>query len=108
LITTTVKSPVTPERRHHSAFTAFKKVADRRGARCAVTSNARCKNDVKTLCNRLERHAAAFILNMLKSNARGFAFAQHVRQRGSSIALWARRVHAAKTPCKSCIWILRF
>jgi len=34
------KSPVTPERRPHSVSTAFKNVADRRGARRAVVSNA--------------------------------------------------------------------
>jgi len=28
----------------------------------------RCRNAVKTLCTRLERHVAAFILNMLKTN----------------------------------------
>ena len=50
--------------RPHSVSTAFKTVADHQGALCAVTSNA-----VKTLCNRLEHHAAAFILNMLKTNA---------------------------------------
>jgi len=42
----------------------FKKNADRRGARCANASNA-----METLCNHLERRAAAFILNMLKTNA---------------------------------------
>jgi len=30
---------------------------------------ANASNAVETLCNRLERHAAAFILSMLKTNA---------------------------------------
>jgi len=60
----TRQSPVTPEWRPYSVHTAFKNIAERRGARCANASNA-----VKTLCNRLERHAAAFILSMLKTNA---------------------------------------
>jgi len=46
--------------RSHSVL----KIAERRGARCVNASNA-----VQTLCNRLERHAAAFILDMLKTNA---------------------------------------
>jgi len=33
-----------------------------------MQSPATCGNAVKTLCNCLERHAAAFILNMLKTN----------------------------------------
>ena len=58
------KSPVTPEARPHSVSTASKTVADRRGASCAVANNV-----VETLCNRIERHAAAFVLHMLKTNA---------------------------------------
>jgi len=34
------------------------------GVRCANASNA-----VETLCNRLKRHATAFILSMLKTKA---------------------------------------
>jgi len=49
-------------------LTAFKKIADHRGARCANASNA-VETLWKTLCNLLERHAAAFILSMLKTNA---------------------------------------
>ena len=49
------KNPVTPEWRPYSVHTAFKKIAERRGSRCA--------NAVETLCNRLERPAAAFILS---------------------------------------------
>ena len=37
--------------------------------RCANASNA-----VETLCNHLERHAAAFILSMLKTNAAAWRF----------------------------------
>jgi len=44
-------------------------MAERRGARYANASNA-----VQTLCNRLERHAAAFVLNMLKTNAAVWRF----------------------------------
>ena len=34
------KTPVTPEWRPYSVPTAFKKIAERRGARCANASNA--------------------------------------------------------------------
>jgi len=51
--------------RSHSVL----KKAERRGARCANASNA-----VQTLCNRLERHAAAFILSMIKTNAAAWRF----------------------------------
>jgi len=40
--------------------------AERQGARCA--------NAVETLCNRLKRHAVAFILSMLKTNAAAWRF----------------------------------
>jgi len=46
--------------------TAFKNIAERRGARCA--------NAVETLRSRLERHAAAFTLSMLKTNAAAWRF----------------------------------
>ena len=36
----TPKTPVTPEWRPNSVPTAFKKIAERRGARCANASNA--------------------------------------------------------------------
>jgi len=55
--------------RPYSVHTAFKKIAERRGARFANASNA-----VKTLCNRLERRAAAFTLSMLKTNAAAWRF----------------------------------
>jgi len=63
------KTPVTPEWRPYSVHTAFKIIAERRGARCANASNA-----VQTLCNRLERHVASFILSMLKTNAAASRF----------------------------------
>jgi len=47
----------------------FKKIAECRGARCANAYNA-----VQTLCNRLESHAVAFILSMLKTNAAAWCF----------------------------------
>jgi len=46
--------------RSHNAL----KIADRLSSRCAVASNA-----VYALLHRLERHAAAIILNMHKDNA---------------------------------------
>jgi len=49
-----------------TAFTQRLKNAERRGARCA--------NAVETLCNRLERRAAAFTLSMLKTNAAAWRF----------------------------------
>jgi len=63
------KTPVTPEWRPYSVHTAFKKITERRGSRCANANNA-----VQTLCNRLERHAAVFILSMLKTNAAAWRF----------------------------------
>ena len=63
------KTPVTPEWRSYSVPAAFKNIAERRGARCANASNA-----VETLCNRLERHPAAFTLIMLKTNAAAWRF----------------------------------
>ena len=62
------KTPDTPEWRPYSVHTALKN-AEPRGARCANASNA-----VQTLCNRLERHVAAFILSMLKTNAAAWRF----------------------------------
>ena len=64
-----------------------------------MQSPATLRNAVKTLNNRIERHAAAIILNMLISKTRGLVFAQRVRQRalgtlwqqmGSSRTTWAR------------------
>jgi len=59
-----VVGKTTPEWRPYSVPTAFNKIAERQGARCANTSN-----DVETLCDRPERHGAAFTLSMLKTNA---------------------------------------
>jgi len=73
-------------------------------------------NAVKTLRHRIERHAAAFILNMFKTNATAWRlhsvldralWGRCANAVGSSRALWAHRVHAVKTPCKSCIWTRR-
>jgi len=61
---------------------------------------------VETLCNRLERHAAAFILGMLKTN--GLAFAQRVRQNAVA-TLWGllerrgRVVSAPRARCKDAV-----
>jgi len=63
------KTPVTPEWRPYSVPTAFQKLAEPRAARCANASNA-----MQTLCNRIERHAAAFIFSMLKTNAAAWRF----------------------------------
>jgi len=60
---------------------------------------------VKTPCNRLERHAAAFILSMLKTNAAGLAFAQRVRQHAVA-TLWGlleRRESVVGAPRERCI-----
>ena len=83
-------------------------VANRRDARCAVASNA-----VKTLCKLLERHAAALILNMLKTNAAAWRlhFAQCVRHRAVG-RLWQRcrvlfsAVSAPRARCKHALYIL--
>ena len=102
------KTPVTPQWRPYSVPTAFKKIAEHCGACCGNASNA-----VETLCNHLESHAAAFILSMLKTNAAAWCFHsvldrrlwQHCGVFQSAVgALWARRVHAVKMPCKFCIW----
>ena len=97
-----------PLSRQSGVFTAF----PQRSNNC---TSPRC-----ALCNRIERHVVAFILNMLKINLAGLAFTQRVRQRDvgtlwqrcgvllSAVgALWAPRVHAVQTPCKSCIWTRR-
>jgi len=64
---------------------------------------------VETLCNRLERHAAAFILSMLKTNAAAWRFHSvfdgTLWQRcgnavGSSRAPWAR---CERARCKDAV-----
>jgi len=72
-----------------------------RSLRCALCSRQQhCVNVVKTLCNRLERHAAAFILNMLKTNAAAGRLHSMLDRAccedvvGSSRASWAHRKHA--------------
>jgi len=44
-------------------------IAEVRAVQTQATLWNRCGNAVETLCNRLERHAAAFILIMLRTNA---------------------------------------
>jgi len=77
-----IKTPVTPEWRPYSVPTAFYKIAERRGARCAVTSNAVC-----ALCNGLEHHAAGVCFEHAQNKRRGLAFAQCVRQRAAGTLL---------------------
>jgi len=82
-------------------------VANRRDARCAVASNA-----VKTLCKLLERHAAALILNMLKTNVAAWRlhFAQCVRHRAVGW-LWQRckvffsAVGTPRARCKHALYL---
>jgi len=62
-----------------------------------------------TLCNRLECHAAAFILNMLKTNATAWRCSACYtaccgNAVGSSRAPWAGCMNAVKTLCKFCSW----
>jgi len=91
------KSPVTPQRRPHSVSTAFQKVADRRGARSAVASNA-----LETLWNRCEyavqsrrtSNAAACVHNVLDSMLWG----RCGNAVWSSRAPWARCGRVACTP----------
>jgi len=74
---------------------------------CALCKRQqRCGNAVETLCNRLERHEAAFTLSMLKTNAAAWRFHSVLDstlwQRcgnvvGSSRAPWARYERAACT-----------
>jgi len=55
--------------RSHSVLKNF------RTPRCALCKRQqRCANGVETLFNRLERHAAAFRLSMLKTNAAAWRF----------------------------------
>jgi len=49
----------------------------------------RCEDTMKTLCNRLERHAAALLLEQAQNKHCGLAFAQRVRQR-DVWTLWQR------------------
>jgi len=89
---------VTPERCLHSVSTALNKLK--------IASNT-----VKTLCNRLERHAVAFILNMLKTNTADYRLqsvldsalrGRCVNAVGSSRASW-RVVCAPRARCKDAL-----
>ena len=96
--------PVKPLSHQSGVLTAFPqrlKNAERRGARCANTNNA-----VELLCNRLDRHAAAFTLSMLKTNAAAWRFhsvldstlwQRYGNAVGSFRAPWARCERAACT-----------
>jgi len=64
-----VSVKVKPLSHQSGVLTVFPQIAERRGARCANASIA-----VEMLCNRLERHAAAFTLSMLKTNAVAWRF----------------------------------
>jgi len=68
----TFKTPVTPEWRPYSVPKAFKNLQNAEVR--AVKRQQRRANAVETLCNRLERHAAAFTLSMLKTNAAAWRF----------------------------------
>jgi len=102
------KTPVTPEWRPYSVPTALKKLqnAEVRAVQTPATPCKRCANAVQTLCNRLERNEAAFILSMLKTNAAAWRFHSVLDstlwQRcgnavGSFRAPWARCERAACT-----------
>jgi len=88
-------------------LTAFpQRLKNCRTSRCALCKRQqRCGNAVETLCNRLERHPAAFILSMLKTNAAAWRF--HSVLNSTLWGLLERRVHAVKTPCTFCIWSRR-
>jgi len=66
-------TPVTPEWRPYSVLTAFK-IMQNAEVRAVQTSATLCKRCANATCNRLERHAAAFILSMLKTNAAAWGF----------------------------------
>jgi len=59
------RTPVTPKGRPYSVHTAFKKMQN---------AEVRAVQTLTTLCNRIERNAAAFILSMFKTNAAAWRF----------------------------------
>jgi len=75
----------------------------------------RCANVVETLCNRIERHAAAFTLSMLKTNAAAWRFHSVLDStlwqcRGNAVAtLWGllersgRVMSAPRARCKDAV-----
>ena len=67
----------------------------------------RCGSAVKTLCNRLERHAAAFILNMLKTNAGAWRLhsvliSPQWGRDGNALGLLESREHVVGAPRACC------
>ena len=93
---------VKPLSHQSGVLTAFPYRSKRcRSLRCALGSRQhRCEYAVKTLYNRLERHAAAFILNMFKTNATAWRLHSVLDS-----ALWGRcgnTVGSFRTPCARC------
>jgi len=89
-----------PQSHQSGVLTAFPQRltnAERRGARCANASNA-----VKTLYNRLERHAAAFTLSMLKTNAEAWRF--HSTLDSTLWGLLERRGRVVSAPRALAFW----
>ena len=74
------KTPVTPEWRPYTVPTAFKKIAERRGARCANASNA--VQTPRTPCGGIYFEHA-------QNKRHGLAFPQRVRQYAVAM-LWQR------------------
>jgi len=73
----TIYTPSLKPLSHQSGvFTAFpQRLKKCRTPRCALCKRQqRRANVLQTLCSRLERHAAAFILSMLKTNAAAWRF----------------------------------
>jgi len=78
LVSKVAKTPVTPEWRPYSVPTALKKIAERRGARCANASNA-VQSPRKPCSGVYFEHA--------QNKRRGLAFPQRVRQHAVA-TLW--------------------
>jgi len=103
-------SCVKPLSQQSGVLTAFpQRLKKCRTPGCALCKRQqRCANAMETLCNRIERHAVVFVLSMLKTNTAAWRFHsvldstqwQRCGVFWSAVgALWARRVHAVKTPC---------
>ena len=98
------KGTVKPLSHQSGVLTAFpQRLKNCRTPRCALCKRQqRRANALQTLCNRLERHAAAFILSMLKTNAAAWRFHSVLdstlwQRCGFSRAPWARCERAACT-----------
>jgi len=87
------KSPLKPLSHQSGVLTAFpQRLKNCRTPRCALCKRQqRCGNAVETLCNRLERHAAAFTLSMLKTNAAAWRF-HSVLDSTCKLCIWSRRL----------------